>query len=84
MAGLPCIAAIVIFIRTLNLTILNTTLSAIAAIISYTLTVAMLIPENYYCCFSSNIHASESNSNNLIKKSVNLSRAALPQYRRKL
>ncbi len=51
MAGLPCIAAMVIFIRTLNLTILNTTLSAIAAIISYTLTVAMLIPENYYCCF---------------------------------
>ncbi|EFB2833402.1 hypothetical protein DP033_20770 [Escherichia coli] len=61
MAGLPCIAARAIFIQTLNLTILNTTLSATTAIISHTLTVAMLIQGNYYCCFSSSVHASESN-----------------------
>ena len=73
MAGLPWIAAMAFFMQALDATILNTALPAIAhslnrsplamqsAIISYTLTVAMLIPENYYCCFSSNIHASENN-----------------------
>ncbi|QML58382.1 hypothetical protein HVX32_21355 [Escherichia coli] len=52
MAGFPCIAAMDFSIQTLNITIRNTTLSAIAhclakqsAIISYTLTMAMLIPD---------------------------------------
>ena len=56
MAGLPWIAAIAFFMQALDATILNTALPAIAqslnrsplamqsAIISYTLTVAMLIP----------------------------------------
>lgn len=56
MAGLPWIAAMAFFMQALDATILNTALPAIAhslnrsplamqsAIISYTLTVAMLIP----------------------------------------